>query len=95
MPKMHSSLKSSVLPFLGDFPWFEVRCFGKIVAADVKTLYSSLCRDTMNKVFECALEKHSVFNTKAHKIVAELNKICLNKVLTQYGNQLNTQKWNY
>jgi len=41
---------------------------------------------------ECALEKHSSFNTNAQKIIAKLNEICLNNVATQYGDQLHTQK---
>jgi len=63
-----------------------------IVAADVKALYPSLCRDTVTKALECALEKHSNFNTNAQKIIVKLNEICLNNVVTQYGDQLHTQK---
>jgi len=63
-----------------------------IVAADVKALYPSLCRDTVTKALECALEKHSNFNTNAQKIIAKLNEICLNNVVTQYGDQLYTKK---
>jgi len=40
------------------------------------------------KALECALEKHSIFNTKARKTIVELNKICLNNVFTQQVNQL-------
>jgi len=36
-----------------------------IVAADVKALNPSLSRDTVTKALECALEKHSNFNTNA------------------------------
>ena len=56
------------------------------------TLYPSLCRDTVTKAFECALEKHSNFNTNAQKMIVKLNEICLNNVVTQYGDQLYTQK---
>jgi len=63
-----------------------------IVAADVKALYQSLCRDTVTKDLECALEKHSNFNTNAQKIIVKLNEICLNNVVMQYGDQLYTQK---
>ena len=62
------------------------------VGADVKALYPSLCRDTMTKALERALEKHSNFNTNAQKIIVKLNEICLNNVVTQYGDQLYTQK---
>jgi len=63
-----------------------------IVAADVKALYPSLCRDTVTKALECALEQHSNFYTNAQKIIVNLNEICLNNVVTQYGDQLYTQK---
>jgi len=63
-----------------------------IVAADVNALYPSLCRDTVTKALECALEKHSNFITNAQKIIVKLNEICLNNVVTQYGDQLYTQK---
>jgi len=63
-----------------------------IDAADVKALYPSLCRDTATKAFECALEKHSNFNTNAQRIIVKLNEICLNNVVTQNGDQLYTQK---
>ena len=63
-----------------------------IVAADVKSLHPSLCRDTVTKALECALEKHCNFNTNAQKIIVKLNEICLNNVVTQYGDQLYTQK---
>ena len=63
-----------------------------IVAADVKALYPSLCRDTVTKALEFASEKHSNFNTNAQKIIVKLNEICLNNVVTQYGDQLYTQK---
>jgi len=53
------------------------------VAADVKALYPSLCRDTVTKALECALEKHSNFNTNAQKIIVQLNEICVNNVV--YG----------
>jgi len=60
--------------------------------ADVKALYTSLCRDTVAKALEYALKKHSKFNTKARKIIVKLNNIFLNNVATQYGNQLYAQK---
>jgi len=63
-----------------------------IVAADVKALYPSLCKDTVTKALECALKKHSNFNTNAQKIIVKLNEICLNNVVTQYGDQLYTTK---
>ena len=63
-----------------------------IVAVDVKALYPSLYRDTVTKAFECALEKHSDYSAEARKINVELNKICLNNVVTQYGDQLYIQK---
>ena len=62
-----------------------------IVAADVKALYPSLCRDTVTKTLECVLEKHSDYSAEARKIIVELNKICLNNVVTQYGDQLYIQ----
>jgi len=46
-----------------------------IVAADVKALYPSLCKDTVTKALECALKKHSNFNTNAQKIIVKLNEI--------------------
>ena len=46
----------------------------------------------MTKALERALEKHSNFNTNAQKIIVKLNEICLNNVVTQYGDQLYTQK---
>jgi len=63
-----------------------------IVAANVKALYPSLYRDTVTKALECALEKHSDYSAEARKIIIELNKICLNNVVTQYGDQLYIQK---
>ena len=69
----------------------KTRKTGNTMAADVKALYPSLCRDTVTKVLECALEKHSKFN-KAPEIIVQLNKICLNNVVTQYGDQLYTKK---
>ena len=63
-----------------------------IVAADVKALYPSLYRDTVTNALECALEKHSDYSAEARKIIVELNKICLNNVVTQYGDQLYIQK---
>jgi len=54
------------------------------VAADVKALYPSLCRDTATKVFERASEWYSTFNSKARKNIVELNKIYLNNVVNQY-----------
>jgi len=56
-----------------------------IVAADVKAIYLSLYRDTVTKALECPLEKHAYYSTEAHKIIVELNKICLNNAVTQYG----------
>jgi len=41
---------------------------------------------------ECALEKHSDYSAEARKIIVKLNKICLNSVVTQYGDQLYIQK---
>jgi len=41
------------------------------VAANVKALYPRLCRDTVNKPLKEALEKHSILNTKAPKIITE------------------------
>ena len=52
------------------------------MAADVKALYPSLCRNTVTKPLECALEKHSNFNTKARKIIVKLYKMCLNNAVT-------------
>jgi len=63
-----------------------------IVAADVKALYISLCKDTVIKALECSLEKHSDFSAEVRKVIVELNKICLNTVVTQYGDQLCIQK---
>jgi len=33
-----------------------------------------------------------IFKTETRKIIVELNKICLNNVVTQYGDQLYIQK---
>jgi len=63
-----------------------------IVVADVKALYPRMCRDTVTKALECALEKHFNFNTDVQKIIVKLNEICLNNVFTQRGDQLYTQK---
>ena len=63
-----------------------------IVAEDVKALYLSLYRDTVTKAPECALEKPSDYSVDARKIIVELNKICLNNVVTQYEDQLYIQK---
>ena len=63
-----------------------------IVAADVKALYPSLYRDTVIKALECALEKHSYYSAEARKIIVELNKICLNNVVTQCGDQFTYKK---
>ena len=46
----------------------------------------------MTKALECALEKHSDYSAKARKIIVKLNKIYLNNVVTQYGDQLYIQK---
>ena len=51
----------------------------------IKALYPSLCRDLVTKALEYVLEKHSNFNTEACKIIVELNKICINNAVTQYG----------
>jgi len=47
-----------------------------IAAADVKAL--SYARNTVTKPLGCVLDKPSIFNTKARKIVVEQNEICLN-----------------
>ena len=54
-----------------------------IAAEDMKALYPSLCRDTVNKALGCSLEVHSIFNTRASEIIVELNRICLNNVVLQ------------
>ena len=55
--------------------------------------FTPVCIETLwQKLFECALEKHSDYSAKARKIIVELNKICLNNVVTQYGDQLYIQK---
>jgi len=38
------------------------------------------------------MEKHSGYSAEAREIIVELNKICLNNVVTQYGDQLYIQK---
>ena len=38
------------------------------------------------------MEKHSEYSAEARKIIVKLNKICLNNVVTQYGDQLYIQK---
>ena len=63
-----------------------------IVAADVKALYPSLYSDNVTKALECALEKYSDYSAEARKIIVELNKMCLNSVVSQYGDQLYIQK---
>ena len=57
------------------------------VAADVKALYPSLYRANVTKALECALKKHSDYSAEARKIIVKLIKICLNNVVTQYGDQ--------
>ena len=52
---------------------------------------SKLCRVTVTKALEYDLEKHFIFNSKARKVIVELNKICLNNAVTQYSNRLCTQ----
>ena len=54
-----------------------------VVTADVKELHPNLCRGTVSKTFECALKRHSIFHTKARKIVVEVNKICPSNVVGQ------------
>ena len=58
----------------------------------IKAICPSLYRDTVTKALECALEKHSDYSAEARKIIVELNKICLNNVVIQYGDQLYIQK---
>jgi len=62
------------------------------MAANVTALYPSLCRDTATKALESALETHSTFNTKTHKIIVELNKICLVIKTLSSNIAINTQK---
>jgi len=62
------------------------------MVAHVKAFYQCLCKETLIEVLENELEKHSTFNINARKIVVKLNIICLNNVVTQYCNQLYTQK---
>jgi len=50
-------------------------------------------RSTVTKAIECALERHSTFNTKARKIIVEMNNIRL-IVCSQYDNPLYTKKKN-
>jgi len=57
---------------------------------------NSRCESTLPKLvqkrLECALEKHSDFSAEARKIIVELNKICLNNVVTQCGDHLYIHK---
>ena len=55
---------------------------------DVKAVYPSLSKDTVTNALECAFEKDSNFNSKARKIIVELNKICLCNASIQFGDQL-------
>ena len=56
-----------------------------ITAADVKALYPSVQRHLVNEAIEDALKKHSCYNRIVPQITAELNSICLENVITQYG----------
>ena len=38
------------------------------------------------------MQKHSDYSAAARKIIVELNKICLNNAVIQYGDQLYIQK---
>jgi len=54
--------------------------------------FTTACIETLTKALECALEKHSGYSAEARKIIVELNKISLNNVVTQCGDQLYIQK---
>ena len=55
----------------------ENQHFFKILSADVKSLCSSVCRETAYKALECVLERHSIFNIRAHKSLLIWTKIVL------------------
>jgi len=57
-----------------------------------KSTLSHLCRDTLTKALECALE-HSIFNAKACKSTGELNKICLTNAAAIYIPKKNHSQW--
>ena len=63
-----------------------------ITAADAKALYPSLQRHLVNEALEDALKKHSCYNRIVRQIIAELNNICLENVITQYGSCLYKQR---
>ena len=63
-----------------------------ITVADVKALYPSLQRHLVNEALEDALKKHSCYNRIVRQIIAELNNICLENVITQYGSCLYKQR---
>jgi len=63
-----------------------------ITVADVKALYPSLQRHLVNEAIEDALKKHSCYNRIVRQIIAELNNICLENVIIQYGSCLYKQR---
>jgi len=63
-----------------------------ITAAEVKALYPSLQRHLVNEAIDDALKKHSCYNRIVRQIIAELNNICLENVITQYGSCIYKQR---
>jgi len=72
----------------GSFEKGTIKSTFYIRAADVKALYPSLQRHLVNEAIEDALKKHSYYNRIVRQIIAELNNICLENVITQYGSCL-------
>ena len=65
------------------------------MAAGVKALSPSLCRDTATKALECPLEKNFDFKAETRKIIVKLNNICLKNVVTVETNAKNDVLTNY
>ena len=55
------------------------------ITAGDEALYPRLQRRLVNEAIEDALEKHSCYNSIVRQIISELNNICLENVITQYG----------
>ena len=62
-----------------------------IVAADVKSLYPSLKRSLVHEALEAALREHAGFGAEACRTIVALNKLCLESLITQNGNNFFTQ----
>jgi len=63
-----------------------------IMVADVEAFHPSLCRDAVTKALKSAMEKHFIFNTRAYKIIAELNKKFLNTLRAAWFRRISQKK---